>query len=670
MSFANKQMLWLLLVLPPALAGFFWWAMRRRQELMTQFIRARLLPGLISGVSTARQKIRLTGVVLAVVFLILALARPQWGFRWEEVKQRGLDVVVAIDTSKSMLADDIAPNRLARAKLAALDLMQQAKSDRLGLVAFAGSAFLECPLTIDDSAFRQSVEALDMNSISQGGTAIADAIQAAMDAFKEGENYKVLVLFTDGEDQDSGAVEAAKKAAEAGLRIFTVGIGTTDGSIVRVIDAQGHADYIRDEHDNVHKSHLNEDLLRQIAGATEGGFYLPLRAKTIDTLYAQGLAPLPKSESQEKLVKRYQERYHWPLAFAILLLAAEMVFPEKPRERARQSTVASNSKPSTSKAQPAASRAPSIAGATRVAAVLLLLAFPRLLRASPSSALHDYKAGQYDEALKEYDKLIESKSDDPRLRYDAGAAAYRAKQLDEAAKHFDEALSTPDLKLQQQAYYNRGNTYYYLGERNPDPSKRSEVWQKSLQDFESSLKLNPQDQDAKFNYQFVKKKIEELKQQQQQQKNQQNKSGDKNQDQDQQQQNQQNQDSKKDQDQSSQSQQDKSGQKKDSQDSAQQQAQQQQSERQKEEDKKQQQAAAQSQPKEPQDQKEAQQASASEDKKENAEEKEAEAAAAAAGQMTPQQARQLLDSQKGEEMMLPAKPPEKPIDRSKPIRDW
>src|SRR3974390_586103 len=148
MTFANPRRLWRLLAIPPALGAFFWWSARVRQRLLTQFIQARLLPSLTIGISPTRQKIRLGCLVLAVVCLILALARPQWGFDWEEVKQRGLDIVVAIDTSKSMLAEDIAPNRLARAKLAALDLMQRARADRLGLVAFAGSAFLTCPLTI------------------------------------------------------------------------------------------------------------------------------------------------------------------------------------------------------------------------------------------------------------------------------------------------------------------------------------------------------------------------------------------------------------------------------------------------------------------------------------------------------------------------------------------
>src|SRR6266436_2180847 len=239
MRFAHPQVLWLLAVFPPLMLAFFWWSWRKRQQLVTQFIQARLLPALTVGISPVRLKLRLASVVLAVICLILALARPQWGFDWEPAKQRGLDIIVAIDTSKSMLAEDIAPNRLTRAKLAALDLMQQARADRLGLVAFAGSAFLQCPLTFDDGAFRQSVEALDVNIIPQGGTAIAEAINTALAAFKEGDNYKTLVLFTDGEDQDSGALEAAQKASDAGLHIFTVGIGTTEGELLRIRDGKG-----------------------------------------------------------------------------------------------------------------------------------------------------------------------------------------------------------------------------------------------------------------------------------------------------------------------------------------------------------------------------------------------------------------------------------------------
>ncbi len=649
MTFANPHMLWLLLVIPPALLAFFWWAGRTRQRLLTQFIQARLLPSLTVGISARRQKIRVGCLVLAVVCLILALARPQWGFDWQEMKQRGLDVVVAIDTSKSMLAEDIAPNRLARAKLAALELMQRAGSDRLGLVAFAGSAFLQCPLTIDDAAFRQSVEALNVNIIPQGGTAIAEAIETALTAFKEGDNYKVMVLFTDGEDHDSGAVEAAEKAAKAGMRIFTIGIGTAEGELLRIKDAQGGGDYIRDEQGNVVKSHLNERLLQQIAGATEGGFYLPLRgAKAIDTLYDQGLAKLPKSEHQEKFVRQYHDRYHWPLAVAIVLLLVEMLFPERKREP---------------KAKPAS--APSAQPALHTAAtVLLLLLLPTALRGSPASALREYKAGQYDQALREYEQLLKRKGDDPRLHFNAGAAAYRNQQFEEAAKQFNATLAAPDLKLQGLAYYNEGNALYHLGERDPDPKKRKEAWEKAVQDYQSTAKLNPQDEDAKFNYEFVKRKLEELKQQQQQsqqEKSDQQKDEDKKQEQQNQQQQQQDQ-QKKDQ-QQQQAQQKQSEKKKDS---AQQEQQKKQSEQQ------QQQAAKQSQEQREKQQQERQQAKQSpEQPKDKGDEKEQEAAAAqAAGQMTPQQAQQLLDAQKEDEQMLPPQPTGKPADRSRPIKDW
>ena len=501
MTFANPNMLWLLLVVPPALLGFFWWAGCTRQRLLTQFIQARLLPTLTVGISARRQKIRAGCLVLAVVCLILALARPQWGFDWQEMKLRGLDIVVAVDTSKSMLAEDIAPNRLARAKLAALELMQRARADRLGLVAFAGSAFLQCPLTIDDSAFRQSVEALNVNIIPQGGTAIAEAIETALTAFKEGDNYKVLVLFTDGEDHDSGAVEAAEKAAKEGMRIFTIGIGTTEGELLRIKDAQGASDYVRDPQGNVVKSHLDEELLRKIAGVTEGGFYLPLRgAKAIDTLYDQGLAKLPKTEHQEKFVRQYHERYHWPLAMAIVLLLVEMLFPERKSEP---------------KARPASAR--SAQPALPTVAALLLLLLPAALQGSPAGALREYKAGNFDQAVKEYEQLLKRKSDDPRLHFNAGAAAYRSRQFEEAAKQFNATQKSPDVKLQGEAYYNEGNALFRLGESNPDPKKRTESWEKALQSYQSAIKLAPQDPDAKYNQEYVTRKLQELKQQQQQQ---------------------------------------------------------------------------------------------------------------------------------------------------------
>src|SRR5260221_7629325 len=230
MRFEYGKLLWLLLLVLPSLAVFFWWASRAKRRLLDRFVNPRLLGQLMSGMSPRLQKMRSAFLIAAAGFLIVAFARPQWGFDYEEVKQRGLDIIIAIDPSRSMLAEDVAPNRLARAKLAALDLRKLAKADRMGLIAFAGSAFLQCPLSSDEEVFRQSVNELNVNIIPQGGTALAEAIDCARTAFKDkGDNHKVLVMFTDGEDHDGNAVSSAKEAGKDGLHIFTIGVGTPNG---------------------------------------------------------------------------------------------------------------------------------------------------------------------------------------------------------------------------------------------------------------------------------------------------------------------------------------------------------------------------------------------------------------------------------------------------------
>jgi Ca-activated chloride channel family protein len=503
MRFEHPQILWLLLVVPPALAGFFWWSARSRQRLLTQFVEARLLSQLTVGVSPTRRKIRFAFLVLAVSLLIIALAQPQRGFDLQEVEQRGLDIVVAVDTSKSMLATDIAPNRLARAKLAALELMQSAGTDRLGLVAFAGDAFLECPLTIDNTAFQQSVQTLDVNSIPQGGTALAAAINTALTAFKENGHYKVLVLFTDGEDNDSetGALEAAQNAAKAGLKIFTIGIGTAAGDLIRVTGANGNSDYVRDEQGNVVKSHLNEPLLQQIASAT-GGFYLPLRgADVVDTLYERGLAPLPKSESQEKLIRRYHEQFQWPLTAAILLLLAEMFLPERRTPVRRGQAKTSNTQHPTSNIQDSA-----------VAMLMVLLLVPVAVHASPATAMRDYRAGNFTNALNEFTQLAQVRTNDLRLVFNAGDAAYRATNFDLAQSLFQQVTLSPDLKLQQQAFYNLGNVQFQKAKQAKDLDGLEQGFVAAAKIYERAVALNTNDVDAVFNLNFAKNAAEYIRQ--------------------------------------------------------------------------------------------------------------------------------------------------------------
>lgn len=493
MRFENYNLLWLLLVVPPALALFFWWRERSRQKLLTQFIESRLLSSLTVGISLARRKIRFTLVISAAAFLIIALARPQRGFDLQEVEQRGLDIVVAIDTSKSMLTTDIAPNRLGRAKLAALELMQRAATDRLGLVAFAGDSFLECPLTIDNTAFQQSVQALDVTTIPRGGTAIGDAINTALTAFKEGNHYKTLVLITDGEDNEdqTAALKAAQDAAKAGLKIFTVGVGTAAGDLIRTTDANGNSDYVRDEQGNVVKSHLNESLLQQIATVT-GGFYLPLRgADTMDVLYDRGLAPLPKSEGKEKLIRRYHEQFQWPLGIAILLLLAEMFLPERKKSKGRE--------------QQSAVKVPA---AVALAACLFL---PMVTNASPSSALHDYKSGNYTNALEQFQQLARTKTNDLRFVFNAGDAAYRMTNFALAESLFQQVTLSPDIRLQQQAFFNLGNAQFQSARDAKDLDGLQQGLEVAQKSYERAVNLNTNDVDAAFNLSFTKNAIEQIK---------------------------------------------------------------------------------------------------------------------------------------------------------------
>jgi Ca-activated chloride channel family protein len=495
MRFEHPLWLWLLAVIPPVLGALFWWSERTKRKLLTQFVEPRLLAQLTVGLSPGRRKLRYLLVLAAAALLIVAIAQPQHGYDLQEVEQNGLDIVVAIDTSKSMLTTDIAPNRLERAKLAALELMQKAGTDRLGLIAFAGDAFLECPLTIDNTAFQQSVQALDVNAIPEGGTAIASAINTALTAFKETGHHKALVLFTDGEDNDSetGALEAAQNAAKAGLKIFTIGIGTAAGDLIRITDANGNTDYVRDDQGNVVKSHLNEPLLQQIAGVT-GGFYLPLRgANTMDMLHERGLDLLPKSEEKERMIRRYHEQFQWPLAAAMLLLLAEMFLPERRRERRPGMTATAAVIP-------------------MVLALIALGAMTPSALASPATALKAYDSGNYTNALQEYERLALVNTNDLRLVFNAGAAAYRATNFDEALKDFQVVAMSPDLKMQQRAFYNIGNTLYRMGQLKFDPATGSlddmeTTWQEAAKCYAHAAELDTNDPDAAFNVDFVKKQL-------------------------------------------------------------------------------------------------------------------------------------------------------------------
>ena len=323
MVWRAPSMLWLLALVPVA-AAFFIWALRRRRTALRQFAEARLLPALTPDFDERRQRWRAGLLLAALALLVLALAGPKWGFHWEEVHREGVDIVIALDTSRSMLAEDGKPSRLERAKLAVEDLVKRLKGDRIGLVAFAGSAFVQCPLTLDYEAFAESLHAVNVGIIPKGGTALTEAIKTGLEAFEGRQGkHEALILITDGEDHEGGIDDAAKEAADRGVKIYTVGIGTADGDLIP-ITVHGQQDFLKDRRGQVVKSRLDEETLQKIATTTSGAFVHASSGDFgLDTVYNDFIGKMEKRELQSTMERRYEERFQIPLLLALLLIALE-----------------------------------------------------------------------------------------------------------------------------------------------------------------------------------------------------------------------------------------------------------------------------------------------------------------------------------------------------------
>ena len=322
MTFGAPQWLWGLFLIPLLIALFIR-SERRGLERLQEFVSARLLPQLAGTVNRPRRMLRFALQMLGLALAIVSLAQPRWGYTFEDVKRKGLDLLIAVDTSRSMLSNDVQPSRLDRVKLAIQDLISQLQGDRVGLIAFAGRAFLQAPLTIDYEAVVEAVNDLDTKTIPEGGTNISSAITLATQSFgKSAMGNRALVIFTDGEELSGDAVKTAKEAADAGVRIFTVGVGTPQGSLIPVTGDDGQTSFVKDSSGQVVKSKLDDKRLREIAQTT-GGFYLHLEngPRTMQQIQNEGLAKMQAAEMDVRLSRRPIERYEWPLGAALIALA-------------------------------------------------------------------------------------------------------------------------------------------------------------------------------------------------------------------------------------------------------------------------------------------------------------------------------------------------------------
>ena len=518
---------------------WLWYRYDKRQyAALAFFVAPHLRAPLTESLSVARRRARRGLYLLSVALLFAALAGPRWGFHWEQTNRRGNDLVFAVDTSRSMNTPDVKPDRLTRAKFAIDDFAKRLDGDAIGLVVFAGTAFLACPITLDYGAFYESLNVVDTASIPRGGTNIASAIREADTALQRRPGSdKTLVLITDGEDLEGDALAAASEAhARDGLKIYTIGVGTANGDLIPLPADRGGG-FVKDENGAFVKSHLDEKTLTAIAQAT-GGLYAPLgrQGEGFDVIYDKALGPMAKHDLASRQQKIYIERFQWPLAGSLGALLTSLVIGN--RRWLRRRTPAAAVLPG---ASVTGSRAPAVARGvltTLILGLLLTATAPSARADTETAAAPPVPAAQTPAppaasavASQAAAQAAAHDARKPVQHYNAGTSAYKDGRYPQAAQAFTQAITAAPsndaerLAEQQDAYYDLGNTLYRSGQKTQKSAVDAtlKTWNDAVKAYDTALQLRPGDGDAKYNRDLVKRKIAALQQEQQKDpKNQQN----------------------------------------------------------------------------------------------------------------------------------------------------
>jgi Ca-activated chloride channel family protein len=478
------------------------WGEKRRARRLGTFITQRLAPLLLSNYSQTKQTLKHFLFLCATGLIGFALTAPKWGYKEEERHVQGIDLLIAVDVSKSMLAEDIKPNRLERTKLAITDLAKSFAGHRLGLIAFAGNAFLQCPLTLDHNAFIQTLNALDTDTIPVPGTAIDAAIALAEKVYAQTPNQKLLFLFSDGEELADSAVAGAQRAKEKNICIYTIGIGSAEGSTIPIpAPKTGKTEFLRDRSGQIVKTALDEKTLKEIATTTEG-HYVHLSAAGLINLQKNITSrfPLLKESCPENTYteKVYQERYQPFLLLGFLLLLLEMLIStyKKPEKY-------------------------TVSIYYRLSLILLFffIFLPDHLLARESQGEIFYKNGAFGEALEFYNRELEKRRDDPELLYNKGTTCLALKRYEESGQAFRAANVRAPVELQKKIFYNLGNALFEQGKSLPDPKGTLAAWKESLRHFRSAVDLDEHFEEAKKNARYVEEEIKKLENQQKDQQN-------------------------------------------------------------------------------------------------------------------------------------------------------
>jgi Ca-activated chloride channel family protein len=494
MQFARPEYLNLLWALP-ALVLFFLWSFRARRKKLAKIISLSLAPRLTEHFSRSKAILRTLFLTGFFLFGILAAARPQWGARLDTVRRHGVDLIAALDTSYSMNTEDIAPNRLEKAKEEIRKLVQKSEDDRIGLVTFSGAAFVQCPLTLDHGAIDLFLDVAGTGMLPEPGTSLAAAIDTATSAFVEKERkYKVLVLFTDGEDLEGQVDKAVRKAREAGVVIYTVGIGTPQGKPIPIRDSKGDViEYRKDPEGQIVISSLDEKSLASIASQTGGSFFRATTSEAEIDALTKDISGLEKKEFESRLFQNFEDRFQYPLALAILFLFAALWISER-------------RKPGS-----AWFHGRGIWGRTgRLTAMLTLalaLVIPQHARAeSPASKNNKgnrlFNQGKFEEAEKAY---IAAQGDDPgkpEILYNLGNSLIKQKKYQEGVRSLAQSMGKGDKAIKEKGWYNTGDALFAMGN-----------YKDAADSFIQALRMDPHDMDAKHNLELALLKLKQQEQQ-------------------------------------------------------------------------------------------------------------------------------------------------------------
>ena len=491
--FANIEMLWLLVSLPVFIAAYIAYTYRKRRQLEA-FGDAELMEALMPNASRVRPTVKFSIVMVALALLIIAAARPQFGQSERTEKRQGIEAIVALDISNSMLAEDVAPNRLDRAKQMLSKLMDNMVNDKVGLVVFAGDAFVQLPITCDYVSAKMFLNSIQPNLIKTQGTAIGAALSTSIRCFGEqSEASRAIILITDGENHEDDAVAVAKRAKEAGIQVLVVGIGKPEGS---PIPLPGTNNFIKDRQGNVVVSKLNEEMCREIAQAG-GGIYVRCdNSNTATKAIQKELDKLATQEIETQVYTDYNEQFQSFALIALLLLVIDFfIFNRKNKSIMKMD----------------------IFGEHRVLTLALLFvslsSFAQQEAGDVRRGNKDYRKQNYTAAEVNYRRGLEKNKNGYEAHYNLGDALFKQDKYADAQTEFETAAKMLDKEADKKRYakamHNLGNCAF-----------AQQQYGQAVSAYQESLRANPSDNDTRYNLVKAMQLLQQQQQQQQQQQNQ------------------------------------------------------------------------------------------------------------------------------------------------------